>query len=165
MSTIIKGRNDAAAKLGVAPASLRGWMNDPTFPDCSNGHDIAAINAWRANKQNAPQQQTQTQKLKDAAAAQKLQKAKIENEILQLKLEAAKKQYYPRLSAELALSTVFTELSDWFEQFIDVITTSSGVPKKYQKKLKERLREEINQGRHRLRDTIESTLKDLDATE
>lgn len=48
---MIEQQKDAAAALGVSPKALRDWMAEPGFPDCSQGYDVAAIEAWRNSRQ------------------------------------------------------------------------------------------------------------------
>ena len=168
---IIQGRNDAARALGVAPATLREWMRDPAFPDCTNGHDIEAINAWRIEKQNNRQGVNNSDelelkgKIQLQLSGEKLKQAIVETKKKQLELDVKEGQLFPRQAAELALATVFTELSDAWDQMSDVITTTAKVPKKYQPALRRRIVEEFDAMRARLRDTVESTLRDLDTAD
>tara|TARA_R110000824_G_scaffold198174_1_gene382103 strand:- start:2239 stop:2757 length:519 start_codon:yes stop_codon:yes gene_type:complete len=165
---IIPGRNETARQIGVAPSTLRGWMDDPTFPDCSNGHPIEAINKWRLDRQSKNDHQTpkegqQAAKIKLATAAQKLKREVIATKRESLDLEYKEGELYQRQSAELAFSTLLIELADWCDQTPDVIATTSKVPKKYQAGLRARLIDEFDQMRVRLRAGIDSTLRDLDS--
>lgn len=160
----IKGRKAAAAELGIAASTLREWMKDPDFPDCSGkrGHPIEAILDWRdqrAKKGSIDQQSMGLIKL--AREREQLEHDKIKTERELINLELQRGELYPRPAVELVLSTFFTLYADGCEQMINTLPSVAAVPKKYQASLRKQLRTEVETLSTQLRESIAAELLKL----
>lgn len=70
---VIQSRKDAAAALGISERSLGTWKLQASFPDCSGGHDVDAIRAWRASNVGQKFERQRT----DLAEIRRLQKTTL----------------------------------------------------------------------------------------
>lgn len=160
----IKGRKAAAAELGIAASSLRGWMKEAGFPDCSGarGHPIRAIVAWRDARQKKGAADGETlHELKVARESEQLEHDRIKTQREQINLELQRGELYPRPATELVLSTFFTLYADGCEQMINTLPATAAVPKKYQAGLRKQLRLEFEALSKQLRESIAAELLKL----
>jgi hypothetical protein len=121
-ASIVKEQIEAARLLGVTDRSLRTWMRDPGFPDCSAGYDIAAIKTWQdANRRAGSDAREQAQQLQLALKREKVAQEAIKTQQMERKLEELEGGLLPRRTIELALATVLTKHGDWCDQLPDLI--------------------------------------------
>ena len=160
----IKGRNAAAAELGITPPALRGWMKEPGFPDCSGkrGHPIEKILAWRdARGRKGSAEKSSFNELKLSRELEQLEHDKIKTQRELINLDLQRGELYPRPAVELVLSTFFTLYADGCEQIINTLPATAAVPKKHQSGLRRQLRTEVENLSKQLRESIAAELLKL----
>lgn len=160
---VIKGRNEAAEILGIAPSTLREWMAEPGFPDTSKGHDIDAIRRWRAERGKKGSDLASTfGKIKAAQEGEKLKQSRIKTSQMTIKLQQLEGSVLWRRAAELVVSTLLTETGDDLGQLGETFPGTCGIPVKYQAALRKRLKEELDAFRERTVDRCNAATKSLD---
>lgn len=146
---LISHQVEAAEQLGITPRSLRNWIEEPGFPDCSAGYDVAAIRAWReAHERKGSEPEVATKRLKLALLAEKLKQAQIETRQSQLTLESKEKTLLPRQAIERSAAVILSGLVDACEQIPDL--AAGLVSKKDQAKVRAFLKRELDEMRRRI---------------
>jgi DNA-binding transcriptional MerR regulator len=119
---IVQTQLEAAQRLGVEDRTLRRWMKNPGFPECSAGFDIQAIRAFLAH-QNKPAAELRSEYLehdvsikRDRAEQERIKTANMRHEFLE-----NEKQLLPRRAVELSIALILTRLRDWAEQLPDLV--------------------------------------------
>ena len=94
---VIKSRKEAAAALGITERALGYWKNEAGFPDCSKGHDIEAIKAWRnqGERKGSEVDQQMAVILKRTRFA-KMEEAQNKVLLQKIELERANRELLPR---------------------------------------------------------------------
>ena len=158
----ITGRKAAAAALGIAASTLREWRKEDGFPDCSSGHPIVAIQAWRDSRGRKGSEGAESlSDIKLAREAEQLEHDRIKTHRELINLELQRGELYPRNATELVLSTFFTLYADGCEQIANTLPGTAAVPKKYQPQLRRQLRAEFETLSKQLRESIAAELLKL----
>jgi len=147
--------------LGVSDRQLRRWQTEPGFPDCTAGYEIQAIKAWRDARQLKGSEEADAgRRIKLARDAERLKRDKIVVQKEDLLLREMQKELLPRAAWELFAATLLTHLSDRLNQLPDIIAADT--PRKYQRRIADRLRRELDSIRRELRSSLEGRMRELD---
>ena len=118
---VVRTQIEAARQLGVEDRTLRRWMKNPGFPDCSAGFDIPDIRAF-LGRQNKPAAELRTEYLehdvsikRDRAEQERIKTANMRHQFLE-----NEKELLPRRAVELSIALILTSLRDWAAQLPDL---------------------------------------------
>lgn len=154
MSVIIQ-QKQAAEALGVTPRTLRDWQNVDGFPDCSRGYDVEAIRTWRqANERKGSEPERVAKQIKLGVLAEKLKQMQLRTKKDQLDLDAKEGTLLPRKAIEQSAAVLLSALGDWCEQLPDLVAAI--VSKKDQRKVRDRLKTELDARREQLADDLKA---------
>lgn len=161
---IVATQKEAAKQLGVTQRQLRNWLGEPWFPANGRGeggYDVGAIKAARdAEGRKGSEQNDVRGKLRDALSAEKLKRVRIETRQQEIKLAEAEARLIPREAIELYIATFNTRFGDWCDQVPDIVAREA--PAKFRKKVRDRLKRELNERRTALRAELEAKARELD---
>ena len=161
---LIRTQKEAAALLGVTSRQLRNWANEDWFPQDAKsrkGWNIAAIKAARDEHGRKGSDESKiARRIELAKRKQQLKRERIRVEREQFELDRQRGEFIPREAVELFASTLLMELSDWCEQFPDLM--ANAVPAKARKAFRQRMKDELRKRRQATRDRLEREAKQLD---
>lgn len=151
---IVKEQKEAAQILDVTPRTIRDWREaHPDFPDCSNGYDTDAIEAWRQKlAKKGSEEGEQIRKVKLALGLEALKRERIATRRDENRLKAEEGEYLPRPTYELFGANLLSGLADWCEQIPDLI--AGQCCKKCAKTIGERLKKELDRRREQLAEDL-----------
>ncbi|HEY0982383.1 hypothetical protein [Schlesneria sp.] len=153
---VIEERISAAKALGVSDRQLGRWKLTEGFPDCSNGYDIDAIQAWReANQRKGSAEDDQIAVINRAIKLEKLKEIKAKNHLAGLAIDEAEKRLLPRQLYEQFIAALLAGIGDWCNQLPGLLEAE--IPAKYGKKVKARAAEECRKMRERLAEDLKRT--------
>jgi len=154
----------AAEQLGVTTRQFQNWLNEPWFPHSAKtpgGWDIDAIAAARdAQGLKGGTESVLRSKLRDARAAEQLKRDRLRTQRDELALRRETGELIPRAALELFASTLLTELGDWCETL--PVLAARLVPRTAAKRVREKLKSELDQRRQLVRQVLEDKAREFD---
>jgi hypothetical protein len=167
---IVRTRKEAAQLLGVEDRTLANWSKEPWWPaDATQQTPRGQRFNWNTDRISAARDAAgrkgsetadEAKRLRLAREREKLEQDRIATQHEQLKFDAAAGKVIPRAAEELFASTLLTELGDWCDQVPALIANT--LPKQYRKKLSDRLKQELDDRRIALRETLVARARELD---
>lgn len=152
---IVQEQKEAAEIIGVTPRTLRDWKRDypEEFPDCSEGYNIEALEAFRDEFAKKGSEGGSTlHKLKVGRQAEALKRDRIRTQREEYSLRLQEEELLPRQVWNIFASNLLAGLSDAAEQLPDLI--SGDCCKKCQKTVADRIKAELNRWREQLADDL-----------
>lgn len=162
--SIVATQKEAAELLGVTARQFRNWIKEPWFPangKTAKGFDTVAIQAARdAEGRKGSEQSEVRNRIRDSHAEEKLKRDRLRTRREAIGLAAAEGRLIPREAIELYISTFNTRFGDWCDQVPDIIAREA--PAKFRKKIRDRLKRELDERRKALRAELEAKARELD---
>ena len=158
---LILEQKAAADALGITPRSLRDWMKEPGFPDCSAGYDIDEIKRWRDDRaKKGSELGDQAKKLKVATAAQKLRFEKARADAAEREERAAQGNILPRDELETAVAELISLARDRLSGVPKSL--SKFLPKTLHRRFQDEATKEVQRILNELADSLDRTLETPD---
>ena len=153
---------EVARFAGVSTTTVRKEWVSRGMPGEAGAYPLDQIFQWRV-KYERDRADEKRSALKDALAAEKLQRDRLQTRREALRLQREEGTLIKRAGIELYISEFNTRFGDWCDQVPDIIARL--LPPKWQKPLRDALKQEFESRRVAMRAELEAKAQELDKSE